>query len=308
VVLFSEDCLPDRVLRWVLEAADPHARIVSTSRLHGGASSAVYSVKLRMKQVEKEFVLRQFDNVQWLKDEPDLAVHEAESLRWAEKTGLQTPEIIAFDENGSKCGVPTVLMTKLEGSVNLQPKNMEQWLNEMAEALVRIHSVSADDFPWAYFTYIDIESLEKPLWTSVPDLWDKAIHICKGPRPISKQCFIHRDYHPTNVLWKENRLSGVVDWVNSCRGPAGIDIGHCRWNLAMLYDVKTADTFLDAYTSHAGRTFSHDPYWDILSLMDTTQSPPEVYMGWTANGVTGLTEQMMLERYDAYLTSLLKRT
>lgn len=46
----------------------------------------------------------------------------------------------------------------------------------------------------------------------------------REPRPQVKPCFIHRDYHPTNILWVDDKVSGVVDWVNACRGPAGIDI------------------------------------------------------------------------------------
>ncbi|MFD0682267.1 MULTISPECIES: hypothetical protein [unclassified Paenibacillus] len=29
----------------------------------------------------------------------------------------------------------------------------------------------------------------------------------------------------------------IKPWVNACRGPAGIDIGHCRLNPAMLFGV-----------------------------------------------------------------------
>jgi len=34
---------------------------------------------------------------------------------------------------------------------------------------------------------------------------------------------------------------------------------------------------------------------------------PEVYAGWTALGVTGLTDALMRERSDAYMASLAKR-
>ena len=55
-------------------------------------SSIVHSITLMVLGVESKVVLRQFDNADWLKQEPDLALHEAESLRWAAKTGVPTPE------------------------------------------------------------------------------------------------------------------------------------------------------------------------------------------------------------------------
>jgi aminoglycoside phosphotransferase (APT) family kinase protein len=301
----TESVVPNQVLKWVIDSAGSDVSVESIQRMHGGTSSIVYSISLKKNQSVKPFVFRQFDNVEWLSKEPDLAVHEAESLRWATRTGLQTPEIVAFDETGSKCGVPAVLMTQLEGSVTLKPHNLDQWVNGMAESLVKIHSVEADDFPWSYFTYNNITSLETPSWSTCPELWNRAIHIVKEPHPVVKQCFIHRDYHPTNILWKDNVVSGVVDWVNACKGPAGIDLGHCRLNLAMLYGVHTADAFKSAYQHLAGSAFSYEPYWDILSLIEILDGPPKVYPGWIAFGVTGLTDEMMNKRLDQYLKTLL---
>lgn len=305
----AKDMLDDSVLMWVREAVGSEANIKSVQRLYGGMSSAVYSIRFKLQnRVEKEFVLRQFDNKEWLQSEPDLALHEAESLRWAEQTALQTPQIIAFDETGRKSGgLPSVLMSCLEGTVNLKPDNMQHWLDQMAEALTKIHDVRADDFQWNYFTYNDIDSLDIPSWSCIPGKWKEAIQIVKGSRPEAKPCFIHRDFHPTNILWSGDSVSGVVDWVNACKGPAGIDLGHCRLNLALLFDTPTADAFLSAYQRKAGKAFTYDPYWDILSVIDILFGPPKVYPGWTALGVTGLTDKMMEERLDKYLESLLLR-
>ncbi|MBL5777794.1 aminoglycoside phosphotransferase family protein, partial [Bacillus sporothermodurans] len=143
--------------------------------------------------------------------------------------------------------------------------------------------------------------------TKRPELWGAVFDFVREPRPQVKPCFIHRDYHPTNILWVDDKVSGVVDWVNACRGPAGIDIGHCRLNLAMLFGVSTADEFLSAYEKLAGYSFSYHPYWDLLSLIDILFGSPEVYPGWIAFGVTNLTDQMMVDRLDQYMKSLLKK-
>ncbi|MBL5774276.1 aminoglycoside phosphotransferase family protein [Bacillus sporothermodurans] len=298
-----KSALSDQVLDWVRKSVGSETEIRSIKRLHGGISSAVHHISLTTGDV----VLRQFDNDEWLKEEPDLARHEAESLRLARKAPIPTPEIIAFDETGDRCGMPAVLMTKLEGTVLLKPQHMERWLDGLAESLVRMHSVQADNFPWTYFTYKDVKELEIPDWSSYPELWGAVFDFVREPRPQVKPCFIHRDYHPTNILWVDDKVSGVVDWVNACRGPAGIDIGHCRLNLAMLFGVSTADEFLSAYEKLAGYSFSYHPYWDLLSLIDILFGSPEVYPGWIAFGVTNLTDQMMVDRLDQYMKSLLKK-
>ncbi len=303
----SQHDLEESIIQWVKNAVDAQAVVESIQQLKGSTSSTLHQISLRSNQGIQNVVVRQFDNEEWLEEEPDLAHHEAESLRLAEKVSIQTPQMIAYDEKGSSSGIPVVLMTMLEGSVELKPIKMDKWVHELTKALVKIHIVEADDFRWEYFTYNDISSLEIPSWSSVPKAWGKAIEIVKGSQPKYKECFIHRDFHPTNVLWKGEAVSGVVDWVNACRGPAGIDIGHCRLNLAMLYDVVTANEFLIAYQQHTGGTFVYNPYWDFLSLIDILFGPPTVYPGWEAFGVTGLTDQMMEERLDRYVESLVER-
>lgn len=303
-----EHALPDRVLQWIVDAVDPQMRGgQSIHPLHGGISSRIYRISLLGKQGITEVVFRQFDNEAWLREEPDLARHEAESLRFAMQTGVNTPQLIAFDETGSACGMPSVLMTKLAGAVLLQPPQMRRWLNGLAETLVQIHAVDAVEYPWEYFTYMNMSLFDTPSWSRVPELWQRAIDYVKGPRPCCTPCFIHRDYHPANVLWDQGRVSGVVDWVNACRGPAGVDVGHCRVNLAMLFGVQTADAFLTAYQQQAGLLFEYTPYWDLVALIDILFEPPSVYPGWTALGVTGLTDRLMVERIDDYMISLLTR-
>jgi len=304
----DENKVEPRALRWVIDAVHPGAEVRSVQRLKGGISSLVHGITLEVNSVTKDFVLRQFNNEEWLQSQPDLAVREAASLRRASRAeGVLTPEVVAIDETGSECGMPAVLMTKLEGRVVLAPPDISAWLAGMAEALVRIHAVEPDDFSWTFEPYCDASTLDTSSWSAFPGKWGTAAEVVVHNRPAFTKRFIHRDYHPTNLLWSGNEISGVVDWVNGCIGPAGVDVGHCRVNLAQLYGVSAADAFLDFYREYAGSSFTYDPYWDLVTLIDFSYWPPEVYSGWTDLGVTGLTNELIIERLDHYLLSLLNR-
>lgn len=304
---FKPHPFTDRICQWIINVVNPNAFIKSVHKLPGATSSLLYTVVVKEGEKERSLVLREFNNVGWLADEPDIAWHEACSLNMAARTGLPVPKLIACDKSGEVCGLPAILMSHLKGKVVLKPDSMQKWLHQLADALKQIHRVNADDFSWNYFSYNDIDKITIPEWSQVPDIWKLAINYAKKPRSEYKSCFIHRDYHPANVLWHDGKISGVVDWANACSGPAGIDIGHCRWNLAMLYGIEIADQFLAAYQAIAGSTFYYDPYWDILSVIDTLSGSPTVYSGWRDFGITELTDALMVERTDMYIENLVKK-
>ncbi len=299
--------LPPEALTWIAAVLGPGASITAARQLPGATSSTLYAVDARQAGQDRKLVLRRFTKASWLAEEPDLVAHEVASLHKAAEAAIPTPQVIAYDEDGLHRGVPAILMTRLDGSVELLPHDRDRWLGQLAEALIPIHALEADAFPWAYFTYNDINRLQPPGWSAHPDLWAEALDILKGPRPAARACFIHRDYHPTNVLWQDGQISGVVDWVNACRGVPGIDLGHCRVNLAGLYGTAAADGFLDAYRTLAGDSFTYHPFWDLITLIEFLPGPPYVNPPWVEFGMRGLTDDLMRERMDAYLASIMAR-
>jgi hypothetical protein len=51
---------------------------------------------------------------------------------------------------------------------------------------------------------------------------------------------------------------------NAGTGPRGIDVGHCRLNLAALYSAEAAERFLEIYQAQAGQLV--DPRADVAAL------------------------------------------
>ncbi len=133
------------------------------------------------------------------------------------------------------------------------------------------------------------------------------IQLLNEEPPEYDRVRIHRDYHPSNLLWQADKVTGVVDWINSCLGPAGVDLSHCRVNLAFLHGIEAADALLNAYKVEVGANSYYDRYWDLRAFADFVYpGPPDVYRGWTDMGISWLDERIMVERADRYLIHLLK--
>lgn len=305
----SSDEVPLRVpptpesLRWVESVIGPGAHVTSVRRLRGGVSSAVHALTVKQGGQTSRLVLRRFVRADWVAREPDIARREAAALRLLARSNVPAPRLIAVDEDNSTAGVPSVLMTRLPGRTVLASSDVDSWLQQMTDMLPRIHAArpTAAELPWRYEPYNDPATLRAPDWSKRPCDWEVALAVAKGNRPGDGEHLIHRDYHPANLLWLRSRISGVADWVNACRGPAGVDIGHCRRNLALLHGVAVADRFLDYCLDWA----HYDPYWDIITLTDWLPEA-ETYAGWPDLGVD-VTTANVRARADEYVASLIAR-
>jgi aminoglycoside phosphotransferase (APT) family kinase protein len=135
------------------------------------------------------------------------------------------------------------------------------------------------------------KELAPPIWTRHPCAWWRAIEAHQGSEPSAERVFIHRDFHPGNLLWRRHRLTGVVDWANASLGAPEADVGHCRANLAGHLGAAVADDFLSRWQALTGRD-SYHPYWDIAVEVGPADSygddPDPELDAWIARAVAEL--------------------
>lgn len=255
--------LPDPVLRWVSHVVG--ATPVGSRGLPGATSSSVSVVEFADGA---QLVLRLHTNDAWLAEEPDLARREALVLRALAGTSVVAPSLIAVDESGEFCGRPAVLMSRLPGESDPGVASADR-LRLLADALPALHAQPIPDGVPVFAPYQQPAARSVPAWTPMPEVWRAAIDVCASPSASGPTVFIHRDYHPGNVLFEGDRLTGVVDWVNACAGPPEIDIAHCRINIALAHGLDAADEFAAIATAlYPAADPRRQTYWDLVDCLD----------------------------------------
>jgi aminoglycoside phosphotransferase len=246
------------VREWVATAVGQS--VVRVTRLDGASSTAVHRVQL---QGGGCLVLRRYVWRGYLEAEPEAPGREIDALGYAAAHGLSVPQIVAADATGSEVGdgVPTILMTLLPGQPVLAPDP-----RVLAEVAAQIHDLDGGGLGHVYFPWYEDEMTSPPPQSSRPELWERAIDQWKTRLPFYVPGFVHRDFHPGNVLWHRRLPTGVVDWPNACQGPRGCDIAHCRWNLRHWAGEDAASEFVAAYTSLTGQSL--DPFWIMAGLLE----------------------------------------
>ena len=168
-----------------------------------------------------------------------------------------------------------------------QPPDRTGWLRALAELAVRIHRLPLSDELGEWAPYAP-GSAAPPAVEPPPRGLADRVRAVGRPGPASERVFLHRDFHPGNVLWTDGVITGVVDWVSACAGPPEEDIGHCRANLAIRHGQDWADEFLAIWQDLTG-TRDYHPYWDLTNVVsfDPTRSEPAGRLRGRRRGAAG---------------------
>jgi aminoglycoside phosphotransferase (APT) family kinase protein len=297
---------PDaRTLEWVARAVGAGARVVGGRRLIGGITSSVHRLAVETRRGTRiQVVLRR-----WIPgvgedaaDAAQVVERERNVLRGLEATDVPAPRALAADPTGASTGVPALLMTRVPGRMDLAPADPKAWLRQIVAMAVRIHELDVDAEPYEW----EAKDVPVPPWASRPADWHAAADVVRGPAPAYEARFAHGDYQHFNFIWQRGRLTGVVDWAGAFRGPADVDVAHCRLNLAVLYSAELAADFLVAYEADAGRRI--DPYWDILSLTSPAREDWAAFIPIQVGGRAPFDRAGMHRRVDDLLSAALRRT
>jgi aminoglycoside phosphotransferase (APT) family kinase protein len=245
----------------------------------GRSSTEMHAIDVRngSGRILRLALRRYVDNRRLATDPWYRPAHEVTALGIVARAHIPAPRLIAEDVNARQCDVPAILETRISGRpLRRRPADMDRYLREAAQALHSIHAIDpvhAAALPF-YAPYRPPSTLRTPRWSKRPALWVDVLDVLAQPAPPAEGRFIHRDYHPGNILVNRGRITGVVDWLTACRGPRSIDVARMRLNLAADFGLEEADRFLALYRDLAPASWSHDPHWDLLDAVDMAQDTP----------------------------------
>ncbi|MFJ3799096.1 alpha/beta fold hydrolase [Streptomyces sp. NPDC090088] len=286
-----------------------HGRSVTDSRLLSGG----WSSQMRRLTLDDgtDLVQRTFVKPFFRHHGPGLLTREASVLTLlAGQEGIPAPGLVAVDADAEHCDHPTLLMSALPGRVRLDEDDLDRRLDLLASQLVRIHGVVPAGRPRTYQAWTSPERVRTP----DGPLWERAVDVIRRDPPPYDGCFLHRDFHPGNVLFtgtgSELRITGVVDWVETSWGPADLDVAHCSTALALLHGPAYGLDFRERYEAHGGRDLADDPdhlYWRLLDALHYCPDAAKLAGPWRDLGRDDLTSEVLGERLEAYVDGLLRR-
>ncbi|NBH04093.1 phosphotransferase [Amycolatopsis sp. SID8362] len=276
------------------QLAGPSARLAAVRPLAGGSHAKTYLIRTAGPQ--REMILRAFPAGD------RAAADEERALTALDTLGGIAPRFLARS-TGDDREPPWVLISRLPGTADIKPADPHGWATQLGETLARIHDAGPDavaDLDTVFDRRGYRARLSGPAADIVDEAWETEI---LGAPPVLTHC----DYQSGNVLWENGTLTGVIDWEGAARGPAGYDIGWCRFDLYLLYGEHLADVFLRAY-ERAGGTRPRNPLlWDLWTLARSHRTVEEWVPNYRDLGRHDLTAAELRRRHTEWTHELVQR-
>ncbi|MFI0773460.1 phosphotransferase family protein [Streptomyces sp. NPDC021212] len=301
---------------WVEQRVGGGCRVDGAERLRGGWTSEMRRLRVSGPGTPQWLVLRSFVKPFFVRAAKGLLTREADILRLLAETDVPVAAFKGVDATAAYCDHPSLLMSLLPGTVRLDEEEAGLRAELLARQLLAIHHVRvpAESRPRVYEAWTSPEHVRLPESTGRPEVWRRAVDIIRRDPPAYQPCFLHRDFHPGNVLFTgqgpDLEISGVVDWVETSWGPADLDVAHCSTNLALLYGAQEGMRFAERYLASGG-TLTEDPaahlYWRVLDALAFAPDAEMVAGPWQDLGRDDLTPALLTGRLEDYLDALLRR-
>ncbi len=248
-----------------MEGLLPHVKYKSSRILEGGVSSEVFLIAVESKKGEEKIVLR----TEGGPPAENSIKTEYLLLEKLHQTKVPCAKPIYLDHSKEILDKDFMLMTYLEGTIEIPKIKNFGFLNKMVGILKNIHNVDTKILPtlpcrfdptYDLFEFLPNARINKEL---------KAILKGYDTSYSGKPVLLHGDFWPGNILWTKDEISGVLDWEYAAIGDPVSDLAVASLELKYDYGKRGVDRFLDLYSKNFSIDQSRLSLWLIYVSAST---------------------------------------
>lgn len=230
----------------IIEIFSPGADLMNFKRLEGGVSSDVFQIEIELEKTLKKLVLRSEGGP----PAENTIKTEFELLKILHETEIPCAEPLFLDTSRKILDKEFMLMSHLEGSIDIPDRKNLSAIKEIARNLRCIHETNTSYLP---NLPLRIDPLED-LFDYLPhgkngDKLKKFLSTKNNTEYKGTRVFLHGDYWPGNILWKQKKITGIVDWEYAAIGDPFSDLAVTSLELRYEYGVEGMEELLEKYSS-----------------------------------------------------------
>jgi len=259
----------------LLRAARPDWRLIRAWQLSGSTAAHVSAIEAEEPDGQRRtLVLHQYGAANLLAD-PHVASHEYRLLELLVTAGLPVPTPYLADESCSIVASPCLLQDFLDGERVDDPRDLPAFTDELAATLAALHGagINRADVPFLADVRDDTarmmgtRSAHASTFCWAAAVLD-ALAAAWPPQQLNPPAVLHGDFWPGNVLWRDGRLVGVVDWEDALFGDPLADLAVTRLEVGGFYGMTAMNLLTRQYLARRPELdVSTLPLWDLRAAM-----------------------------------------
>lgn len=222
--------------------------------LVGGVSARVTALDLALPDGgARRVVIREPGAAEWKGPGRQTARREFDLLGHLHGAGLPVPRPLLVGEDGEQ---PFFVMEFVEGTRDLPPNGPAR----MAELLACVHALPLEHAPALPEREDPIAGLLEFLG---PDRAQLRARLAERTVELTpRRTFLHGDFWPGNVLWRDGEVVALLDWEDAAVGDPLSDVACCRLELRYVVGASGVDVFTRRYAERSQRNLGELPIWD----------------------------------------------
>jgi aminoglycoside phosphotransferase (APT) family kinase protein len=299
------DSKADKKFELVVQKIEPQSKLLRIWELKGGVSAHLTVLEIELLNGHtKKMIVRQHGVVD-LEHNPHVAADEFELLHLLHSVGLAAPAPYYLDQSGEIFATPYVVIEYIEGEPVFAPKNVPDFISQIATQLSRIHEVDCSNLDVSFLPQqekIIAEKLRKrPVKVDeafdegrIRDALETVWPLAQGNTSV----LLHGDFWPGNILWRDGQLVAVIDWEDAALGDPLADVANSRLEILWAFGIDAMQSFTHHYQLMTTIDFTNLPFWDLCAAL----RPISQIAGW---GLDETTEKLMRERHRWFVTQAL---
>jgi aminoglycoside phosphotransferase (APT) family kinase protein len=259
----------------VLRAARPGWRLVRAWPLPGATSSQVSAIEAETPDGQRAaLALRQYGAAN-LKADPHAAQTEYRLLQLLTAAGLPVPRPYLADESCAILPGPFLLQELIDGESVHDPPDLTDFTGRLAGALAAVHNCGVARAEVAFLADVGDDFARKMGTKSLPPdeyLREADVRSALGtrwpPAPLNRPVVLHGDYWPGNVLWRDGRLVGIIDWEDALFGDPLADLAITRLEIGWFFGPAAMETLTAQYLTLRPEVDPATlPLWDLRAAL-----------------------------------------
>lgn len=253
-------------LQKVLSSFVPGLELIHFEPLTGGVSSEVFLIEAKQNKTKIKLVLRYEAGPPSKND----IKNEFNLLQALANTNIPSAEPLFIDTSCKILDKPFMLLSFLEGDINIPNADNLDLITKMADQLRSIHSINPALLPDLPIQIDPIEGLLKYLpkgdeWMEIRNY----LSSLKNTAFEGQRVFLHGDFWPGNILWAKDQIVAVIDWDYAAIGDPISDLAVSSLEMRYEFGKEGMNQLCEAYLKHSMIDNSRFSLW-LISIASST--------------------------------------